>query len=136
MFDKFYNINIDLYAICKRVLQRHEKDIEELNRSQLLKGIRSDGTSLPAYSISYARKKRKPLLPKTLKDRGDFHAGIFETFFEKSFNIESSDHKSDILETTWGTKIFGLTEENKIKLLNKYGVKNEIITECRKLIKA
>lgn len=134
-FEKFKRVNIDLYAICKRVLHRHEKDIEELNRSQLLEGKRSDGTILPPYSAPYAKRKNKPLRPKTLKDTGGFHEGIFTTFFEKTFNIESSDYKSDILETVWGTKIFGLTKENKQKLLTDYGVKSDIIKEVKKALK-
>jgi hypothetical protein len=135
MFDKFYTANVDIIEIFKRVLQSHEKDIEALNKAQLDEGRRSDGTFLPPYSSAYAKRKGKSLTPKTLKDKGAFHEGIFETFFKDSFNMESSDWKSDILEHNWGKKIFGLTKENKLKLLNELGVKEELISQVRQATK-
>jgi len=135
MLDALVNKRIDFNAILKRVLERHESDIQELNQEQLMTGKRSDGTVLPAYSPAYAKRKGKPLTPKTLKDKGSFHKAIFSTFFKKSFTMQSDDFKSDILETVWGQKIFGLTPESIVKLLDKYGVRKEIITEVRKEIR-
>jgi hypothetical protein len=132
MFDRFKSVQIDFNAILKRVLQAHEKDIEELNREQLMKGERSDGTKLPPYTPSYAKRKNKPLTPKTLKDKGDFQEEIFTTFFEKSFNVESNDWKSEFLESNWGKKIFGLSDKNKERLLHEKGVATEVINEVKK----
>ena len=135
MFDKFYSTNIDLMESFKRVLQSHEKDIEALNKAQLMEGLRSDNTTLPPYSVPYAKRKGKPLTPKTLRDKGGFQDGIFETFFQDSFNVESSDWKSEILESNWGKKIFGLTADNKKKLLWGMGVANELFKLTKEKIK-
>jgi hypothetical protein len=131
MFDVFNRVDVDLSAIFSRVLQRHEKDIEALNREQLMKGQKSDGTFLPPYTPAYAKRKGKPLTPKTLRDKGGFQDNIFETFFQDSFNVESNDWKSDILESVWGKKIFGLTKESKIRLLREFGVAEETIREVK-----
>jgi hypothetical protein len=125
---------IDFYAICERVLQRHSDDIEALNKLQLLSGQKSDGTKLPPYSKSYLKTRKKygrPTAPMDLYLTGKLHEAIFTTFFDKSFNIESNDYKGDILESRFGSKIYGLTNENKMKLLYEYGVAEEIITEAK-----
>lgn len=135
MFDRFKSVQIDFNAILKRVLERHKKDIQELNQEQLMQGKRSDGTELTAYTSAYAKRKNKPLKPKTLNDTGKFHDQIFPTFFEKNFNIESFDWKSDIMEWANGKKIFGLTPENKLKLLHERGVAKELTIEVKKALK-
>ena len=135
MFDRFKSVNIDFNAILKRVLERHESDIQELNQEQLLKGERSDGSKLSPYTPAYAKRKGKPLTPKTLKDKGGFHEGIFTSFFEKAFNVESSDWKNDFLESKWGPKLFGLNKKNLTRLLGEMGVAKEANEELRKVKK-
>jgi hypothetical protein len=132
MLDALVNKRIDFNAILKRVLERHESDIQELNQEQLMSGKKSDGTSLSPYSPAYAKRKGKPLTPKTLKDTGNFHEGIFSTFFEKSFTMQSENYKSDFLESNWTSKIFGLTRESIVKLLDEKGVRKEVIEETKK----
>jgi hypothetical protein len=135
MFDRFTSVNIDIIASLKRVLERHEKDIQELNREQLMSGRRSDNTKLSPYTSAYAKRKNKPVTPKTLNDTGAFHEAIFVTFFEKSFNVESDDYKNDFLESNWGPKLFGLSKENIKRLLEEYSVKDELITEVKTSLK-
>jgi hypothetical protein len=129
-FDRLTKLNIDFNAILKRVLERHAEEIEDLNRNQLTQGKRSDGSQLPPYTPAYAKRKGKALTPKTLNDTGTFHNEIFTTFFEKSFNVESNNWKSDIIESNWGQKIFGLTDENKRKLAEM--IRDEVASELRK----
>jgi hypothetical protein len=135
----FENLNIDqdiLNGICKRVLQRHSKDIEALNKSQLSKGLRSDNTKLPRYSTRYLKtrvKHGRPTSPMDLNLTGDFYKGFFASYFDSYMSISSSDHKEQVLESTYGN-IHGLTPESMDTLLWDMGVADEIVSEFIKEI--
>lgn len=111
-------LNIDqqrLYAILKRVLQRHASEIEALNKSQLSEGLRSDDTPLPAYSKGYLKTRRKhgrPIAPMDLNLTGESYKQWFTTFFESYMNIGSTSGKLAIQELRFGSEIYGLNEEN------------------------
>lgn len=131
--DRIARFTIDLNAVLKRVLQSHIDEIAELNRAQLMAGQRSDDTALPPYTTAYAKRKGKPLTPKTLNDKGGFHKGIFTTLFDQSMTVQSSDWKSDILEWKWGQKIFGLSRKSKDEIVNR--VRGEMVTQVRNTMK-
>ena len=103
--------------LLRVVLQEHEDDILNLNKEQLQQGKRADGSELPAYSDAYARRKNKPLKPKTLKDTGDFYKGFDAVFFNDYFEQFSRDWKGEILIKNWGEEIHGLTEQSKQELI-------------------
>lgn len=125
---------MDLLAIFKRVLQRHGNEIEALNKEQLSRGKRSDNSSLPAYKKSYLKTRRKfgrPTAPMDLNLKGDFYSKFFTNFLSNGVIVGSTDSKRGILEGRFGTKIHGLTDENKIVILEN-GVRTEFIRECKK----
>ncbi|MFW6371417.1 MAG: hypothetical protein ACOC10_09460 [Bacteroidota bacterium] len=115
--------NIDIFLLLRVVLEEFKDEIAELNRKQLLSGNRADGTSLPAYTDAYARRKGKSLTPKTLKDTGNFHDGFDSVFFKDYFEMFSRDWKGEILIHNWGEEIHGLTEQSKSELLPKVSEK-------------
>jgi hypothetical protein len=126
---------MDLLAVFKRVLQRHESEIEALNKKQLSEGKRSDNTLLPSYKRSYLKTRRKygrPTAPMDLNLKGDFYSKFFTSFFESYALIGSTDPKRGILEGRFGTKIHGLTKESRFVLLDEKGVRQEFVNECKK----
>ena len=121
----------DINVICKRVLQRHSKDIEELNKSQLSKGTKSDGSKLPAYKKSYLKTRRKygrPIAPMDLNLTGQFYDKFFSQYFATYLTLASKDGKEYILEQRFGS-IHGLTDESIESLLYDYGVLDDFVTE-------
>ena len=124
----------DVNAVCKRVLQRHQDDIEALNKLQLSKGIRSDNTSLPAYKKSYLKTRRKhgrPTSPMDLNLTGQFYEKFFVEFYNSYLNIGSRDGKGPVLEEMFRSDIYGLTQENLDVLLWQMGFVDDFITELK-----
>lgn len=133
--DDIGNVTINLDAICKRVFQRHAKDIEALNKLQLSQGLRSDDSKLPAYRKSYLKTRRKhgrPLAPMDLNLTKSFYEGWFSNYLASYMTIGSRDGKGPILEQRFSSDIYGLTQENKDKLLWEMGVAEELIEEIIK----
>jgi hypothetical protein len=136
MPNRLRSVNIDPIAILKKVLQRpvHQEEIAELNREQLRKGKRSDGSNiLPAYSPKYAKRKRRTPTPVILYDEGNYYEGFIQKFTNDGFSMFSTDQKNDILAEKYGVKIQGLTKESRIKLIHSYGVGNEFVREVRSI---
>jgi hypothetical protein len=132
MIEDIGNVAVNLNAICQRVLQRHAKDIEALNKLQLSKGLRSDEKSLPSYKKSYLKTRRKygrPLAPMDLNLKGDFYEKFFSIYVASYMNIGSKDPKTGVLEGRFSSNIFGLSDESLNKLLWEMGVAGEIIDE-------
>jgi hypothetical protein len=114
------------------VLQRHQKDIEALNKFQLSQGERSDNSKLPAYKKSYLKTRRKhgrPLAPMDLNLTGDFYDKFFSNYFDSYLTIGSKDGKERILEERFSDNIHGLTLESRDKLLWEMGVAEEFVQE-------
>jgi hypothetical protein len=134
------NLNIDqsrLYVILKRVLQRHESEIEALNKSQLSKGELSDGSKLPPYSKGYLktrRKHRRPITPMDLNLTGDLYQSWFTTFFDSYLSLDSLDGKGPIHEKRFGSGIYGLSPESIEILIWEKGVADEFVVEFIKEI--
>lgn len=109
--------SMDVFLLLRVVLEEFKNDIIKLNKEQLLKGNKADGTDLPGYTDAYAALKNKPKRPKTLKDKGDFHAGFDANFFKNYYEAFSRDPKEGFLIKNWGNEIFGLTEQSKAIIL-------------------
>lgn len=87
----------------------------ELNREQLDKGQKSDGTLLPPYAPSTVKRKAKKgqqTAPMNLKDKGDFRQGMRVRTFAKKSEIFSTDDKNALLQNKYGRAIFGLLPGN------------------------
>lgn len=108
--------SVDVHAIFRDAVKQNKDTIIQLNKSQLLKGEDPSGKQYPAYSEAYARRKNKPLKPKTLKDTGDFHKGFDATFSKEYYEMFSRDKKNDFLEEEY--KPFGLQDENNQKIID------------------
>lgn len=114
---------IDLpYLVTLSLIQSSEEYVR-LQQEQMLSGLREDGkpifnlkTGKDTYSPSYAKYKGKSK-PIDLRDTGAFQSDIFLYVDDTTrFVIDSADSKSGKLQENYGTKIFGLNEEKKVKL--------------------
>lgn len=118
MLDKVKSL--DLRSEVPVILQRTSYEIESLNKEQLYNyGVDSTGTKLKEYSSEYyAREKNydNPRPGKGIPDlfvTGAFYKGFGVVVSSKKFIIDSTDSKSASLEARYGSKIFGLTADNK-----------------------
>ena len=115
-----------MQAITGGAMKESEPDLIELNKEQMLSGIRADGEEIGQYkSISYALEKNK-LNPKAgfgavdLRLTGQFQSEMLLQVWGENYSIISDDPKTGKLADQYGEEIFGLTVENKT-------VANEII---------
>lgn len=99
-------------ALLESVMENEHIAID-LNTSQLERGQRSDGTTLPNYSPNSIAVFGKPDAPMTLFDTGDFYEGFYLDARGFPIQVESQDYKSGMLQQRYGIEIFGLQEENK-----------------------
>ena len=119
------NLNDGLYV--RKALEENQNRIVDLNIEQLYEygmnslGIRID-TYQPysPYTIQVKQQKGQPYDRVTLRDTGDFHKSFEVTFEPRGFYITATDYKTQELVDRYGVEIFGLTEENREKLVVEY----------------
>jgi hypothetical protein len=112
----------DMIEGLRQIIKRRDAIILDLNRSQLMSGVDSEGKRLDEYKSEWYRKFKATLNPKRVTDlrlEGNFHENFFMVG-ELPIIIWSYDDKTDELVAKYGRKIFGLTEENKDRLLIAY----------------
>lgn len=119
------SVILDAIAIA---FEEHSETIEDFNTEQLQKGERSDGSILPSYSPASVNVYGKRPGPMTLRDTGDFYRGIKLDISATAATIVSKDIKTSELETRYGTKIIGISDENLESFVNKY-VRESILRE-------
>ena len=99
------------------VLISQAEFIEELNRRQLERGERSDGSILPPYS-PVSVSMGKPAGAIKLFDEGDFYEGITANVFDDELRFEGEDEKTPMLIAKYGRLILGLNDESLQLLIN------------------
>lgn len=115
---------VDIHEIIETSVEETKDEIAVLNRSDLLQGLKADGTKIgdtdPYRFPLYAQEKNEQnSLPglgnPDLKLTGAFYAGINVTVNrgQNSFTIDSDDQKSGMLQKKYGNLIFGLTQASK-----------------------
>jgi hypothetical protein len=85
--------------------------LEDLNKKQLRKGLRSDDTEINPYYRNIAYKGR--LKPVDLRNTGAFYESITVTVLDNSLEYDATNSKTVELQTKYGTKILGLSQGNK-----------------------
>lgn len=125
---------LDYEALGAQVIQDNAAPIEEVNRKQLLRGERADGSKItPKYrNEKYSRAKNaknpKPGLgtPDT-KFTGEFHRQIDVTIFGKSqVDIFSRDNKSEELVAKYGETLFGI-QDGELEILRNDKLNPDLI---------
>lgn len=130
MLERIKSVNVTEESAT--ALDANAKEIIDLQKVQLLKGVKADGKKIGKYkNNSYAAKKfsQNPLAGfgnVDLKLTGDFAFGIFVDVRTQSFVIDSQDNKTDKIFKRYGDP-FGLNKKSKVELippLKKTMVKN------------
>ena len=114
--------SLNLKQVAEEVISRHTGEFTEFNKQQLSEGKSPDGGRIGQYAYNkgkYARYKNA-LNPKPglgfvdLILTGAFRQAFATVFKNDSFFTDSSDEKSDKLQSKYGPEhIFGLTDEHK-----------------------
>lgn len=123
--------SVDILGEIPKIIQSDEKELVELNQSQLLRGKTSKDGQVGTYVLEdYADLKyfMNPLAGHgnvDLKLTGAFYDGFFITVDNSYFTFDSKDGKTYASESgeglglslteKYGNDIFGLTVQNKIK---------------------
>lgn len=110
----------------RELIIQNEDHIVSLNRDQLNdEGINSQGEEIASYApyspatIARKIKKHQPYDRVTLRDTGKFQAGFHLVVTPGSFRVTSSDKKTGDLVEKYGPYIFGLTSENRNRLIQE-----------------
>lgn len=114
--DTLRKIQQDLPALIGEVIEDNEDLIRQMNIEQLQEGQRSDGSTLPNYSIGSVQKFGKRPGPMTLEDTGAFHRGIRVRAGKTFAEIIGTDPKTGMLEALYDLTIIGLSEDNLERL--------------------
>jgi len=107
---KTVNINV----IAKTAMGKTTKNLVDLQKAQLLKGLRQDGTSQKNYSKRSQTMFGKPNIPMQMKDTGAYHKSITVDVGTDEFEMLATDSKSEMLEDKYGGRstLLGLTDQS------------------------
>lgn len=110
----------------RELIVQNEDYIISLNKDQLNdEGINSQGIEIASYApytpatVARKIKKHQPYDRVTLRDTGRFQRGFHLVMTPKTFRITSSDKKTEDLVDKYGPYIFGLTSENRNRLIRE-----------------
>lgn len=125
--------------IMGKLIKENAHVVEDLQTDQLNAGMDSEGNPIgPPYrplTVTLKKAKGQPYDRVTLKDEGDFHAGLFLSGGAKNqFAIGSSDPKTGKLQAKYGDEILGLNEASQHRLIDDL-LRPEIGTEALKVLK-
>ncbi|TNE75029.1 hypothetical protein EP331_00235 [bacterium] len=120
--DNLKFIRDNLNKVIQDVLIGEREYIAELNRKQLWKGKKSDGTDMP----SYVPNSKAPNAPGkiVLFDTGAFHAGFDALIEDDQFEVIGTDTKTSFLTKKYG-HILDLNEESLQELRRRIKPKIE-----------
>jgi hypothetical protein len=111
-------------SLLKQVVQDFDTEITDLNKEQLRRGKKKDGSSLGTYrpfTIQERLKKGLQVSFVDLKFTGAFQDSMKVVLKGNSFDFTSTDFKTDMLQDRYGEIIFGLTPENKVRFMREHG---------------
>jgi hypothetical protein len=122
---------IDPWILLLPVIQKHLDLVADLNREQLRKGKRSDGTDTPSHSkspmseIYVDMKMEAGTYDESIYPAMDFyHFGDFAKAIKAEVTlfdviIDSFDDKAKELESMYGNTLYGLNKESGSILVSK-----------------
>ena len=107
----------ELIGIIQDALNEEKEYILILQKQQLAKGEKADGTSTPRYSPKTIRVREVDGNPVkgeriALYDTGDFWNKMWVLAVNGELEIYSSDGKTEMLLATYGENVLGLTDDN------------------------
>lgn len=124
---------IDVTLAAQIAIENTATEATKAQRMQLSQGLKSDGTSLPDYSIKSVTQYGKPAGPIKLYDTGDFYRGILIDVREDIFIIESADPKNMMLQNRYGKDILGLGLQARIEWIR--ALQPEFVKQIKNYLK-
>lgn len=114
----------ELIGIIQDALNEEKEYILILQKQQLAKGEKADGTSTPRYSPKTIRVREVDGNPVkgeriALYDTGDFWNKMWVLAVNGELEIYSSDGKTEMLLATYGENVLGLTDDNIEQLFER-----------------
>lgn len=114
----------ELIGIVQDALNEEKEYILILQKQQLAKGEKADGTSTPRYStktIKVREVEGNPVKGEriALYDTGDFWNKMWVLAVNGELEIYSSDGKTEMLLATYGENVLGLTDDNIEQLFER-----------------
>lgn len=121
---KFKISTDELIGIVQDALNEEKEYILILQKQQLAKGEKADGTSTPRYSPKTIRVREVEGNPVkgeriALYDTGEFWNKMWALAVNGELEIYSSDGKTEMLLATYGENVLGLTDENIEQLFER-----------------
>jgi hypothetical protein len=104
-------IELDVDREAKAAIGRTKSSILDLNREQLLHGMRADKTQMPDYSYLSVTMFGKTPGPIVLYDTGAFQSSFQLDVDASEFEILADDVHG--LEDRYGEEIYGLTPSSQ-----------------------
>lgn len=111
---------LDRFEILQEVRETIEETAEtiaDFNRRQLFAGKRSTGTDIkPEYApltVLIKDQKGQPTDRVTLKDTGEFYEEIAVDVNSETFELISTNEKTEDLKAKYGNRILGLSVDSK-----------------------
>ena len=114
LYKNVVRVGSELSTLAAIAGEKNKEELADINVSQMDEGLRSDGKKIvPDYSPNYA--KFKGFKTPNLKLTGDFHSGVFVERKGDKLLFDSTDDKTDKLESRYSSDIFGITPKNEQK---------------------
>lgn len=108
---RFQSLAVVAESTVFKVIDENSELLEDFNKKQLRKGLRSDDTEITPYYRNITYKGR--LKPVDLRNTGAFYESITVTVQDNSVDFDATNNKTAELQTKYGEKILGLSENNK-----------------------
>lgn len=117
-------VDSKLLEFMEEILTELEPEIVRMNREQLERGEKADGSFFQPYSWITVQRRAEAGNPVknqliALYDTGDFWAGFWAKAYNNKLSLFSDDVKTEMLVGIYGNYIFGLTQENFEALGNR-----------------
>ena len=124
LLSKFKISTDELIGIVQDALNEEKEYILILQKQQLAKGEKADGTSTPRYSpktIKVREVEGNPVKGEriALYDTGEFWNKMWVLSVNGELEIYSSDGKTEMLLATYGENVLGLTDDNIEQLFER-----------------
>lgn len=124
LLSKFKISTDELIGIVQDALNEEKEYILILQKQQLAKGEKADGTSTPRYSPKTIRVREVEGNPVkgeriALYDTGEFWNKMWVLAVNGELEIYSSDGKTEMLLATYGENVLGLTDDNIEQLFER-----------------
>ena len=124
LVSKFKISTDELIGIVQDALNEEKEYILILQKKQLAKGQKADGTSTPRYSpktIKVRDAEGNPVKGEriALYDTGEFWNKMWVLAVNGELEIYSSDGKTEMLLATYGENVLGLTDDNIEQLFER-----------------